>query len=91
MATEEKTVVLSGLARTLVRGGHIEQEKAEELFKKSQKKKTPFVNLVIGENLVPSSTIASASAKEFGIVLLCASETGKISKIITNVKLINLL
>ena len=38
MATEEKTVVLSGLARTLVRGGHIEKEKAEELFKKSQKK-----------------------------------------------------
>ena len=70
MATEEKTVVLSGLARTLVRGGHIEQEKAEELFKKSQKKKTPFVNLVIGENLVPSSTIASASAKEFGMSIL---------------------
>ena len=70
MATQEKTIALSGLARTLVRGGHIEQEKAEELFKKSQKKKIPFVNLVIDENLVPSSTIASASAKEFGMSIV---------------------
>ena len=70
MATQEKTIVLSGLARTLVRGGYIDQEKAEELFKKSQKKKTPFVNLVIDEKLVPSSTIASASAKEFGMSIL---------------------
>ena len=70
MVTQEKTIVLSGLARSLVRGGHIEQEKAEELFKKSQKKKTPFVNLVIDEKLVPSSTIASASAKEFGMSFL---------------------
>ncbi len=70
MATQEKTIALSGLARTLVRGGHIEQEKAVELFKKSQKKKIPFVNLVIDENLVPSSTIASASAKEFGMSIV---------------------
>ncbi|MEC7876001.1 MAG: type IV-A pilus assembly ATPase PilB, partial [Pseudomonadota bacterium] len=70
MATQEKSIVLSGLARTLVRGGHIEQEKAEELFKQSQKKKTPFVNLVIEQNLVSSSTIASASAKEFGMSIL---------------------
>ena len=70
MATQEKTIALSGLARTLVRGGHIEQEKAEELFKKSQKKKTPFVNLVIEEKLVSSSTIASASAKEFGMSIV---------------------
>jgi len=70
MATQEKTIALSGLARTLVRGGHIEQEKAEELFQKSQKKKTPFVNLVIEEKLVASSTIASASAKEFGMSII---------------------
>ena len=70
MATKEKSIVLSGLARTLVRGGHIEQEKAEELFKESQKKKTPFVNLVIDQKLVPSNTIASASAKEFGMSIV---------------------
>ena len=70
MATKEKSIVLSGLARTLVRGGHIEQQKAEELFKESQKKKTPFVNLVIDQKLVPSNTIASASAKEFGMSIV---------------------
>ena len=70
MATKEKSIVLSGLARTLVRGGYIEQQKAEELFKESQKKKTPFVNLVIDQKLVPSNTIASASAKEFGMSIV---------------------
>ena len=70
MATQEKTIALSGLARTLVRGSYIEQEKAEELYKESQKKKTPFINLVIENKLVSSSTIASASAKEFGMSIV---------------------
>ena len=70
MATQEKTIALSGLARTLVRGSYIDQEKAEELYKESQEKKTPFINLVIENKLVPSSTIASASAKEFGMSIV---------------------
>ena len=70
MATQEKTIALSGLARTLVRGSYIDQEKAEELYKESQEKKTPFINLVIENKLVSSSIIASASAKEFGMSIV---------------------
>ena len=42
MATQEKSITLSGLARTLVRGGHIDQQSAERVFAESQKKKTAF-------------------------------------------------
>ena len=70
MATNEKTTVLSGLARTLVRGGYIEQENAEELFLESQKKRTPFVNLVVANKIVSGATVATVAAKEFGMPIV---------------------
>ena len=70
MATNEKTIALSGLARTLVRGGYIDQENAEKLFLESQKKRTPFVNLVVKNKIVPGATVATAAAKEFGMPIV---------------------
>ena len=70
MATNEKTTVLSGLARTLVRGGYIDQENAEKLFLESQKKRTPFVNLVVENKMVSGATVATAAAKEFGMPIV---------------------
>ena len=70
MATNEKTTVLSGLARTLVRGGYIDQENAEELFLESQKKRTPFVNLVVANKIVSGATVATVAAKEFGMPIV---------------------
>ena len=70
MATNEKTTVLSGLARTLVRGGYINQEDAEELFLESQKKRTPFVNLVVKNKVVSGATVATVAAKEFGMPIV---------------------
>ena len=70
MATNEKTTVLSGLARTLVRGGYIDQENAEELFLESQKKRTPFVNLVVKNKVVSGATVATVAAKEFGMPIV---------------------
>ena len=70
MATNEKTTVLSGLARTLVRGGYIDQENAENLFLESQKKRTPFVNLVVENKIVSGITVATVAAKEFGMPIV---------------------
>ena len=70
MATNEKTIALSGLARTLVRGGYIDQENAEKLFLESQKKRTPFVNLVVENKMVSGATVATAAAKEFGMPIV---------------------
>ena len=70
MATNEKTIALSGLARTLVRGGYIDQENAEKLFLESQKKRTPFVNLIVENKVVPGATVATAAAKEFGMPIV---------------------
>jgi type IV pilus assembly protein PilB len=70
MATNKTTIALSGLARTLVRGGYIDQENAEKLFLESQKKKTPFVNLVVENKIVPGATVATAAAKEFGMPIV---------------------
>ena len=70
MATNEKTTVLSGLARTLVRGGYIDQENAEKLFLESQKKRTPFVNLVVENKVVSGATVATVAAKEFGMPIV---------------------
>lgn len=69
MATQEKSITLSGLARTLVRGGHIDQQSAERVFAESQKKKTTFVNQVVEDKLVSSKTVASAAAQEFGMCI----------------------
>ena len=70
MATNEKTIALSGLARTLVRGGYIDQENAEKLFLESQKKRTPFVNLLVANKVVSGATVATAAAKEFGMPIV---------------------
>ena len=70
MATNEKTTVLSGLARTLVRGGYIDQENAEKFFLESQKKRTPFVNLVVENKVVSGATVATVAAKEFGMPIV---------------------
>ena len=70
MATNKKTIALSGLARTLVRGGYIDQENAEKLFLESQKKRTPFVNLVVKNKIVSGATVATAAAKEFGMPIV---------------------
>ena len=70
MATNKKTIALSGLARTLVRGGYIDQENAEKLFLESQKKRTPFVNLVVENKMVSGATVATAAAKEFGMPIV---------------------
>ena len=70
MATNKKTTALSGLARTLVRGGYIDQENAEKLFLESQKKRTPFVNLVVENKMVSGATVATAAAKEFGMPIV---------------------
>ena len=70
MATNKTTVALSGLARTLVRGGYIDQENAEKLFLESQKKRTPFVNLVVKNKVVSGATVATVAAKEFGMPIV---------------------
>ena len=70
MATNEKTIALSALARTLVRGGYIDQEDAEKLFLESQEKRKPFVNLVVEHKIVSGEMVATAAAKEFGMPIL---------------------
>ncbi len=70
MATPAKKVNLSGLARKLVLDGLLDQEKAQSVFEESQKKKKPFVSLVVENKLVPSSAIALAAAQEFGAPLV---------------------
>ena len=70
MATQEQTVTLSGLARTLVRGGYIDQQSAERVLTESRKKKTNFLNQVVTDKLVSSTAIASAAAQEFGMCMV---------------------
>jgi len=50
-----------------------------------------FIVCVVDIFTTEGISFSARSAKESGIVLLCDSDTGKINKIITNVKLINLL
>lgn len=70
MSTPAKKINLSGLARKLVLDGLIEEEKAQATLEESIKKKKPFVSLVVENNLVPSSKVALAAAKEFGAPLV---------------------
>jgi len=70
MSTPAKKINLSGLARKLVLDGHLDEEKAQSTLEQSQKKKKPFVSLVVENNLVPSSVIALAAAQEFGAPLV---------------------
>ena len=70
MATQEQTVTLSGLARTLVRGGYIDQQSAERVLTESRKKKTNYLNQVVTDKLVSSTAIASAAAQEFGMCMV---------------------
>jgi type IV pilus assembly protein PilB len=70
MATPTKKINLSGLARKLVLDGLLDEEKAQSVFEESQKKKKPFVSLIVENKLVPSSEIALAAAQEFGAPLV---------------------
>lgn len=70
MSTPAKKINLSGLARKLVLDGLLEEEKALSTLEEAQKKKKPFVSLVVENKLVPSNTIALAAAQEFGAPLV---------------------
>lgn len=70
MAAPTKKINLSGLARKLVVDGLLDEEKAQNTFEESLKKKKPFVSLVVENKLVPSNSIALAAAQEFGAPLV---------------------
>jgi len=70
MAAPTKKINLSGLARKLVLDGLLDEEKAQNIFEESLKKKKPFISLVVENKLVPSSSIALAAAQEFGAPLV---------------------
>jgi type IV pilus assembly protein PilB len=70
MSTPAKKINLSGLARKLVLDGLLDEEKALSAFEESQKKKKPFVRLIVENKLVASSAIALAAAEEFGAPLV---------------------
>jgi len=70
MASPTKKLNLSGLARRLVLDGLLDEEKAQSAFAESQKKKKPFVSLIVENKLVASKDIALAAAQEFGAPLV---------------------
>jgi type IV pilus assembly protein PilB len=70
MSTPAKKINLSGLARKLVLDGLLDEEKAQSAFAESQKKKRPFVSLIVENKLVSSSAIALAATQEFGAPLV---------------------
>ena len=63
------TVVLSGLARRLVKDGIISDEIAQEAFQTASNEKQPFVNYLVSQDLANGMAIAEAASHEFGTPL----------------------
>jgi type IV pilus assembly protein PilB len=63
------TVVLSGLARRLVKDGIISDETAQEAFQVAGKEKLPFVKYIVSNALADGMRIAEAASGEFGAPL----------------------
>ncbi|MBL4828214.1 MAG: Flp pilus assembly complex ATPase component TadA, partial [Spongiibacteraceae bacterium] len=63
------TVVLSGLARRLVKDGILSTQTAQEAYQAASKENLPFVNYVVNNDLADSMVIAEAASHEFGAPL----------------------
>ncbi len=64
------TMALPGLARALVAAGTLPQKAAEELYARSQAKKSSFINEIIGSGAVSASSLAHTMAEAFAAPLV---------------------
>ncbi|MFQ5470502.1 MAG: type IV-A pilus assembly ATPase PilB [Gammaproteobacteria bacterium] len=83
-------IPLNGLAQKLVHEGLLDQEKAFDVYEKSQKTKTPFVKFLVENKVLDSLDIANAASQEFGIPLfdIDAMDTEILGSSLVNQKLI---
>ncbi len=64
------TMALPGLARALVAAGTLPQKVAEELYARSQAKKSSFINEIIGSGAVSASSLAHTMSEAFAAPLV---------------------
>jgi type IV pilus assembly protein PilB len=57
---------LNGLARRLVSDNLLDAETARNAISQSHKEKIPFVNYLVGQNILDARTIARVASEEFG-------------------------
>ena len=69
-ASTKNNINLSGLARKLVLKGLLEEKKAVDAFQEAQKKRIPFVSVIVEKKLVASDVIAVTASNEFGAPLV---------------------
>jgi len=70
MAVPSSKIILTGLPRKLVNDNLLDEDKAEEAFDISLKKRISFVRYVVQNDLVSSRDVARAASEEFGVPLV---------------------
>ncbi|MEN9887748.1 MAG: type secretory pathway, ATPase PulE/Tfp pilus assembly pathway, ATPase PilB [Pseudomonadota bacterium] len=64
------TMALPGLARALVAAGTLSQKTAEDIYARSQAKRSSFINEIIGSGAVSASSLAHTMADAFAAPLV---------------------
>lgn len=70
MAESSAKIPLSGLARRLVKDGHLDETKAREAIAGARKERAPLVSYLVQHNLASAANIARCAAEEFGDPLI---------------------
>lgn len=70
MAESTASVPLSGLARRLVKDGHLEEEAAKEALVEARKERSSLAAHLVAKSLVAPDVIARSAAEEFGDPLI---------------------
>lgn len=82
MAENSANIPLSGLARRLVRDGHLDEGKAREAITGARRDRTPLVSYLVQQGLASPRDIARSAAEEFGdpLIDLAALATDSLPK-----------
>ncbi len=70
MASNPQSIRLTGLAQRLVSEGLLDESNAQAAYAESSKKRIPFVDYIVENNLVNGSKAAEAASREFGLPTL---------------------
>jgi len=70
MASNNRNVTLTGLARRFVDDGLLDEDIAKDAFIQASENRTPLITYLTQNDLADSSKLAFSAAMEFGISVL---------------------
>ena len=61
--------VLTGLPRSLIERGFLEEAQAKDIYARATKKGASFISVAVAENVVSASDVAAVASEDFGLPL----------------------